>query len=59
MFGGIDRVEGATNDVTDFRGILKGVENLPSVRERSAQIPTNCRHAQQDILETLHPSPQG
>ena len=33
-FGGVDRVEVATNDVTDFRGILKGVENLPAVRER-------------------------
>jgi hypothetical protein len=52
-FGGIDRVEIGTNDVTDFRGLLKGVENLPSIRERFSQIATNCRNAQQDILETF------
>jgi hypothetical protein len=52
-FGGVDRVEVATNDVTDFRGILKGVENLPSVRERFSQITTNFRNAQQDILQTF------
>lgn len=52
-FGGIDRVEVGTNDVTDFRGLLKGVENLPAVRERFSQITTNFRDAQQDILETF------
>jgi hypothetical protein len=51
--GGIDRVEVGTNDVTDFRGLLKGVENLPAVRERFSQITTNFRNAQQDILETF------
>jgi hypothetical protein len=52
-FGGIDRVEVGTNDITDFKGLLKGVENLPLVRERFSQITTNCRNAQQDILETF------
>ena len=52
-FGGVDRVEVATNDVTDFRGILKGVENLPLVRERFSQITTNFRNVQQDILQTF------
>src|SRR5271157_1149589 len=33
-FGGVDRAEVGTNDVTDFRGLLKGVENLPAVRQR-------------------------
>jgi len=52
-FGGVDRVELGTNDITDFKGLLKGVENLPLVRERFSQITTNCRNAQQDILETF------
>lgn len=52
-FGGIDRVEVGTNDVTDFRDLRKGVENLPAVRERFAQVTTNFRNAQQDILETF------
>ena len=52
-FGGVDRVEVGSNDVTDFGGLRKGVENLPAVRERFAQITTNCRNAQQDILETF------
>lgn len=52
-FGGLDRAEVATNDVTDFRGLLKSVENLPTVRERFSQITTNFRNSQQDILETF------
>jgi hypothetical protein len=52
-FGGIDRVEVGTNDITDFKGLLKGVENLPLARERFSQITSNCRNAQQDILETF------
>jgi hypothetical protein len=52
-FGGIDRVEVGTNDLTDFKGLLKGVENLSLARERFSQITTNCRNAQQDILETF------
>jgi len=52
-FGGVDRVEVGSNDVTDFGGLLKGVENLPAVRERFAQITANCRNAQQDILESF------
>jgi hypothetical protein len=52
-FGGVDRAEVGSNDVTDFRGLLKGVENLPSVRERFSRITTNFRNAQQDILETF------
>jgi len=53
VFHRIDRIEVGTNDVTDFRGLLKGAENLPSIRERFSQIATNCRNAQQDILETF------
>jgi hypothetical protein len=52
-FGGVDRVEVGTNDITDFKGLLKGVENLPLARERFSQITSNCRNAQQDILETF------
>jgi hypothetical protein len=52
-FGGVDRVEVASNDVTDFRGIRKGVENLSSVRARFSEITANFRNAQQDILETF------
>jgi hypothetical protein len=52
-FGGFDRAEVGTNDVTDFRGIKKGVENLPLLRERLSQITNNFRNAQQDILETF------
>ena len=52
-FGGFDRAEVGTNDVTDFRGIKKGVENLPLLRERFSEITTRFRNAQQDILETF------
>ena len=52
-FGGVDRAEVGTNDVTDFRGLRKGVENLPAVRQRFSQITTNFRNSQQDILETF------
>jgi hypothetical protein len=52
-FGGVDRAEIGTNDVTNFRGIKKGVENLAQLRERLAQTTNNFRDAQQDILETF------
>ena len=42
-----------THGVGDFRGLLKGVENLPADRERFSRITTNFRNAQQDILETF------
>jgi len=52
-FGGFDRAEVGSNDVTDFRGIKKGIENLPALRERWRETTNRFRDAQQDILETF------
>jgi hypothetical protein len=52
-FGGVDRVEVATKDVTDFRQLLKGVENLEAVRKTFRGVTDRFRDRQQDILETF------
>ena len=52
-YGGVDRAEVATNDVTDFRGLLKGVGNLETVRATFRGVTERFRDGQQDILETF------